>query len=229
MKYKYIFFDLDDTLWAFSINAKQTLTEVYEALNFSLYFNSYKHFYSLYKEVNSKVWDLYGKGAITKEELISVRSSFPFEQVGVKDEQLIRKFSDTYYALMKEKELLEPYAKEILTYLHAQYKLAILSNGFKELQYLKLERPGIAHFFDQVILSDHIGVMKPSPELFHYALKKMGATAENSIMVGDNIDTDIRGAHRVGMDQIYYNPRSYETSFKSTYEINHLSQIEGLL
>ncbi len=69
MKYKNLFFDLDDTLWAFSQNAYDTFEEVYDKYRLGQYFDSFSHFYSLYQRRNTELWVEYGNGQVTKEEL----------------------------------------------------------------------------------------------------------------------------------------------------------------
>ena len=49
MKYKNLFFDLDDTIWAFSQNARDTFEEVYQKYSFDRYFDSFDHYYTLYR------------------------------------------------------------------------------------------------------------------------------------------------------------------------------------
>lgn len=56
MKYKNIFFDLDDTLWAFSENARDTFVEMYEKYNLDYYFDSFEHFYTIYQKKNAELW-----------------------------------------------------------------------------------------------------------------------------------------------------------------------------
>ena len=67
MKYKNLFFDLDDTLWAFSLNARNTFEEIYHKYQFNRYFDSFHHFYSIYQDINVKLWAEYGDGKITKQ------------------------------------------------------------------------------------------------------------------------------------------------------------------
>ena len=88
MKYKNLFFDLDDTIWAFSQNARNTFEEVYQKYSFDRYFDSFNHYYTLYQQRNTELWVEYGEGKITKDELNSQRFFYPLQAVGVKDEAL---------------------------------------------------------------------------------------------------------------------------------------------
>ena len=138
MKYKNLFFDLDDTIWAFSRNARDTFEEVYQKYSFDRYFDSFDHYYTLYQRRNTELWLEYGEGKVTKEELNRQRFFYPLQAVGVEDEALAERFSEDFFAIIPTKSGLMPHAKEVLEYLAPQYNLYILSNGFRELQSRKI-------------------------------------------------------------------------------------------
>lgn len=230
MKYKNIFFDLDDTLWAFSENSRETFIEMYNKYNFNRYFDSFEHYYSIYEKRNVELWDLYGKKKITKEELNQTRFSYPLNVMGVKDDILVKTYMDNFFEEVPTKETLMPYAKEILEYLYPRYNLYILSNGFRELQATKMKSSGIFHYFKKIILSEDINVMKPYPEIFHFALSATQSELKESIMVGDSFANDIIGAKGVGMDQVYYSlSRDKELESQSTFFIHTLKELETIL
>ena len=106
----------------------------------------------------------------------------------------------------------------------------ILSNGFKELQSRKMRTAELDGYFDDIILSEDIGINKPRPELFEHALKKTASKLEESIMIGDMFETDIAGAANIGMQQIYFNPKHIKgLPFAPTYEVNDLLEIKEIL
>ena len=170
MQYKNIFFDLDDTLWAFSFNARDTFEEMYRKYEYDRYFRSFEHFYELYERRNIELWAEYADGKVTKEELNRQRFLYPLEAVGEGDTALAKAFSDDFFAVIPTKSRLMPHAQEVLEYLAPKYNLYILSNGFQELQCHKMRSAGIDHYFKKVVLSDDIGVLKPWPEIFHFAM-----------------------------------------------------------
>lgn len=229
-KYKNIFFDLDDTLWAFSENSRDTFEEVYLKYNFDAYFNSFEHYYELYQKRNIELWEEYAEGKVTKDELNEQRFYYPLQTVGVSDRELSKRFSEDFFTIVPTKQKLMPYAKEILEYLRPKYNLYIISNGFRELQSKKMQASGINQYFKRVILSEDIGIMKPYPEIFHFALSATQSELRESIMIGDNWKADITGAKGVGMDQIFYNvEKQKELLLNSTHVITHLSELEKLL
>ncbi len=126
-KYKNLFFDLDDTLWAFSVNARDTFEEMYHKYNYERYFNSFSHFYELYERRNAELWGEYEQGEVTKEELNKQRFFYPLKMVGVNDEKLAKIFADNFFAVIPTKEKLVPHAREVLKELSSRYNLYILS------------------------------------------------------------------------------------------------------
>ena len=106
------------------------------------------------------------------------------------------------------------------------------SNGFHEVQYKKLAACGLRDYFDTIILSEDAGVNKPSPAYFDYALKKSGATCQSTLMIGDNLQTDILGALNAGIDALLFNRWSVdvkETSQTPTFVVSNLREIMNIL
>lgn len=228
--YKNLFFDLDDTLWAFSTNAHDTFEEMYQKYGYDRYFRSFELYYALYQRRNLELWEEYGDGKITKEELNRQRFLYPLEAVGAGDAALAKAFSDNFFAVIPTKSKLMPHAVEVLEYLSSKYNLYILSNGFQELQCHKMRAAGIEHFFKKVVLSDDIGILKPRAEIFHFALSSTQSNLRDSLMIGDSWENDMTGAKGVGMHQIYYNPNGETAlSFQPTYQISDLKELMQIL
>jgi YjjG family noncanonical pyrimidine nucleotidase len=226
MAYRNLFFDLDNTLWAFSENAYDTFQEVYNLHRLDRFFNSFEEFFDIYEEENLKLWKLYEAGSITRDELNYRRFRYPLQVAGVGDLSLADDYSADFFRIIKTKKRLMPHAIETLDYLYPRYNLFILSNGFKDLQYAKMRSGSIDRYFKKVILSDEINVNKPNKELFLYALESTGSNIEQSIMIGDNFDVDIRGAYQCGLAQVYYNiSDENEYPFQPTYLIKDLREL----
>ena len=230
MKYKNLFFDLDDTIWAFSQNARDTFEEVYQKYSYERYFDSFDHFYAIYQKRNTELWVEYGEGKITKDELNRQRFFYPLMSVGVEDEALAEQFSKDFFSIIPTKRGLMPYAKEVLEYLAPKYNLYILSNGFRELQSRKMRSAGIYEYFDKIILSEDIHVHKPYPEIFHFALSATQSELRDSLMIGDSWEADIEGAAGVGMHQMFYNPsQRKDLPFRPTFMIGDWEEAVRLI
>lgn len=227
--YKSLFIDLDDTLWAFSENAEDTFREVYDLYDFYRYFDSFEQFYALYKKRNAELWVEYGNGCVTKEQLNEQRFAYPLRSVGVEDRNLFEEYSNAFFARIPTKSKLMPHAREALEYLSSRYRLYILSNGFRELQCRKMRSAGIYDYFDKIILSEDIGVHKPYPEIFHFALSATQSELRDSLMIGDSWEADIEGACGVGMQQLFYNhAHRVDLPFTPTYMIDGWEALNDL-
>jgi putative hydrolase of the HAD superfamily len=112
------------------------------------------------------------------------------------------------------------------------YRMHMCSNGFHEVQYKKLASCGLRDFFDTIILSEDAGVNKPSPLYFDYALKVSGAKRQNTLMIGDNLNTDIKGALSAGIDALLFNRWQVnlsESTITPTYIAETLLDIKKVL
>ena len=230
MPYKNLFFDLDDTLWAFSANARDTYEEMYRKYDYDRFFDSFEHYYSLYQRRNLELWAEYADGKVTKEELNRQRYLYPLEAVGAGDSALAEAYEKDALATIPTKSKLMPHAREVLEYLSAKYNLYILSNGFKELQFHKMRSSDIDKYFRKVVLSDDIGILKPWPEIFYFALSATQSELNDSLMIGDSWENDIAGAAGVGMHQVFYNLSGRtDLPFTPTYQITDLKELLDLL
>lgn len=231
MEYRSIFIDLDDTLWAFTENARDTFEEMYHQYRFERYFQSFDHFMELYVPKNLELWDLYGRHEISKDELNARRFSYPLLQVGVDDPALVKAYSDGFFAAIPYKRKLMPHAMEALEYLSGKYRLYILSNGFRELQEQKMRSAGILRYFRKIVLSEDIGVHKPFPAIFNFAMSATQSEFRTSLMIGDNWKNDIVGAREVGMGQGYYCPDAEPSvlEFQPTFLLRDWEEIEKVL
>lgn len=226
MIYKNLFFDLDDTLWAFTENARDTFEEMYHKHHYERYFDSFEHYYQLYEERNQILWKEYGLGRITKEELNYQRFLHPLQAVGAEDLALSQRFSADFFAVIPTKRKLMPHALEVLQDLAARYNLYILSNGFAELQCHKMRSAGIDRYFKKIVLSDDIGILKPAPEIFYFAMSATQSQLQESLMIGDSWDNDVAGAAAVGMHQVCYKVGEKSAlPFQPTYQIDDLKEL----
>lgn len=229
-KYKYLFFDLDHTLWDFEANSRQTLEELYMELNLKERgVHDFNAFHQNYLVHNEKLWDRYRNGFIKVDELRWKRMWLALLDFKIADEPLARNMGVIFLEKLPTRKILFPYTIEILDYLtNKGYELHLITNGFEKTQHSKLENAGIEHFFREVITSEGSNSLKPHKEIFDYALQRTGASYSNSIMIGDSLEVDIIGAQKAGMDQVFVNHIGQSTDFKPTYTVNHLKELETI-
>lgn len=227
---KDVFFDLDRTLWDFEKSAKQTFQELFTTHKlFELGVPSVGDFHKAYTIHNDILWDKYRKGEIEKAVLRDLRFSLTLADFGIDDTSIGEKLGADYVRISPLKVNLFPYTMEILNYLNPKYNLHIITNGFSEVQDIKLQSSNIDKFFNEVITSEAAGYKKPDSRIFDFAFKKANTLPQNSIMIGDDYDVDIVGASDVGMEQIFFDPYSISKKGISTHHIKNLKEIERIL
>ncbi len=231
MQYRHLFFDLDHTLWDFEVNSKETLQELYDTNNLAgRGVTSFEEFFNNYSAHNHRLWDRYTKGFIKQEELRWKRMWLALLDFKVADDVLSRKLSVEFLQILPTKRNIFPYTIEILEYLKNKgYILHLITNGFEQVQYGKLKNSNMEHYFSKVITSEMASSLKPNKEIFDYALEKAGAKMEESIMIGDNIEADIKGAMNAGWDAIFVNHiNAAVKDVKPKYIIYNLEELERI-
>jgi putative hydrolase of the HAD superfamily len=225
----HLFFDLDRTLWDFDKNSEIALRQLFAAEDLEAQIGSFDHFHKQYVYQNAHLWKLYGKGIIKKDELRFERFRVTLKHFKIQDEALVRRLSDAYVAISPLQTALFPQAIETLEALkQMDFKLHIITNGFQEVQFVKLENCGMRAFFDVVVCSEFVGKNKPDPAIFKYALNQAGAKAEKAVMIGDDYHVDVAGALRAGMQALWFDP-SAKNQYNYTNCISELSVIPELL
>lgn len=209
----YLWFDIDDTLWDMSGNSVIALSAIFGAdptVRRCFGRAGLQAWLDCYHSVNIELWDLYNRGAIDRDYLRLERFARPLRFGGCSEYEaadVAARLDIDYLDRLGACTALVPGAKELLDTLASNgYRMGLLSNGFKEVQYRKLISGGIDGYFDPIVLSDDIGVNKPDKRLFEYALECAGTDAGASVLIGDNPQTDIVGALAAGWAALWFNP-----------------------
>ncbi len=228
-KYKHLFFDLDRTLWDFEKNSVKVLETIFEKRELDKVFPDFNTFVKIYKAHNEHLWDLYKLRKIKKEELRNERFLLTLKDFGVNDAILAEHMGDDYVELSPLQTILFPDTIAVLDNLKAKYQLYVITNGFVEVQYKKLKNSGLDSYFDRVITSEEAKASKPKPEIFHAALSAANAKKTESLMIGDDLENDILGAKKFGLDQVYFNPSKENHQEIVTFEISKLKELIEIL
>jgi len=228
--YNHIFFDLDHTLWDYDQNARVTLVELYDGYALFNYGKCMaEQLVEKFFRINSQLWWQYDLGQIDREFLRQQRFRMIFRELGFTDMDLAFQFGEDYVALCPLKSAVVPGAIELLDYLTGRYTMHVITNGFNDVQLVKIKSSGLSHYFSEVITSERAGARKPSAQIFSYSMEITGAGKHNSVMVGDNLITDIGGARASGIDHVYYNPEKVAHSEPVTLEIHTLHELKEYL
>lgn len=223
---KHIFFDLDNTLWDFEKNSKKVILNLFSEFNLESKCKCLPiSFYKTYVIVNEQLWKLYRGKLISKDELRSSRFTNTMLYFGYEDEQLGKKLEEEYIAKSPFQTELVDGTIEVLEYLKTNYQLHIITNGFKEIQHVKIENCGLKKYFNQIIISEEVGFNKPDKQIFDFALNKTNALHHECLMVGDDFEADIIGAKNASIKAIFLNRKSLKIEDNSINEISSLNQL----
>lgn len=230
MNFQHVFFDLDRTLWDFDQNSHTALSQIFDKLNLHEHIKNKRAFISDYKRINDKMWLDYRQGVLKKKDLRVGRFHSALQKHGYDNFAVAELYSESYIALCPHLTQLFPNTLETLKTLKQRGKsLHIITNGFSEVQFLKLQKSSLESFFDVVICSDALGVSKPSPRIFEEALKQANAKSKDAVMIGDHLETDVLGAHEAGLHGILFDPKDEYKNVKSVQKIRALDELNMII
>jgi putative hydrolase of the HAD superfamily len=206
MHYTHLYFDLDHTLWDTDKNAEESLRELFKELALEKKgIPGFEAFHDTYKSHNEKLWGLYAENKVGKEAVRTHRFLHTFHDFGIDDQPAALTLATEFIARTPYKTHLIEGTIELLEHLHGRYTMSIITNGFPESQYVKMNSSGLNKYFDHVFISEEVGIHKPDPKIFHHAMKASGAEqTEKCMMIGDTFQTDIFGALNAGMKPVHY-------------------------
>lgn len=233
LSFDWVWLDLDDTLQDFHANSHQALLRLYETERLQQWYTSAEAWVECYMRHNAALWGQYNVAAISKDQLRHQRFTLPLIESGCPSDiadSLSPKFDKIYLDFLAQGRIMIPGAIELLNHLQSKgYRIGILSNGFKEVQYRKIKTAEIEGYIDCIVLSDDIGINKPDRRIYDYALSKVGGNAERTIMIGDNPATDIDGAIRAGWHAIHFNRNGMSTPHPTATIVSSLKDILDIL
>jgi len=222
MKYDWIFFDADETLFHFdSFKGMKLMFS-----RFGVEFNEQD--YAAYQQVNLPLWVDYQDGRITADQLKHTR----FESWAEKLDTTTAVLNSAFLTAMADICTLLPGAKELMEALQGKVKMGIITNGFTELQSIRLERTGMTDYFDHVVISEEVGVAKPDIAIFDHTHRIIGEPAKDRmLMVGDNPHSDILGGIDFGIETCWLNVegKPKPSGIEPHYQVASLTELKALL
>lgn len=214
---KFIYFDLDDTLLDHKKAEQAGLRDVHE--HFDMFDGiPEQQLLDTYHKINKGLWEEYGKGMIDRHELQRRRFQETFRELGV-DEGLHEHAGKVYMNYYRDHWEWIDGAKESYLKIADQYKVGIMTNGFAETQWLKIDRFNLKETAVHIVISEEVGEMKPHPKVFDHATDLTGVNREDILYVGDSFTSDVVGGSKASWQVAWYTKNPIEQGYKLAHLI----------
>ena len=225
-KYKTLFFDLDDTLLDFEAAEDAALQSLFRDQNLQLT----PEIKANYQKINQTLWKAYEEGKIDRDEVINTRFSLLFKEYGLEVDGA--EIENNYRRYLEEGHQLIDGALELISKLQNHFDLYVVTNGVSQTQYKRLTNSGLHPLFKDIFVSEDTGYQKPMKAFFDYVFARIPEfSAEQGLIIGDSLTSDIKGGYLSGMDTCWFNPtkKPNHTDIIPTYEIKELRELYQIL
>jgi len=222
MSYSILLFDLDDTLLDFGANETDSLNKLFQQQGYTLT----EELFQLYNSVNKQLWAEYENGNIGLDVVLNSRFSETMLKLGQAVDGIT--WEKLYRELLGNGSQLMEGALEVCQRLSASHRLFVVTNGITQTQIKRLKLSGLFEFFEDIFDSQSIGFQKPSPEFFNYVMSHIkDFNKKEALIIGDSLNTDIKGGLLSGIDTCWMNPNSQQSTpeIQSTYTITSLVEL----
>lgn len=232
LKYDTVLWDLDGTLLDFKLSERYALGECLKFHGVAMT----EEMLALYSGINECYWERLERGEVEKKELLPGRFREFFRQAGISgiDPDEMQK---QYEKELGAKTFYVEDSYEVVTQIKGMgIKQHIVTNGILATQQVKMKRSRLDELVDKVFISDEIGYEKPRREFFDSVFRELAdVRKERTLLVGDSLTSDIRGANNAGVDACFYNPKKKTLSVEKgtpvhvAYEIGKLREVLEIL
>ena len=227
MRYPWILFDADDTLFDFGRSARYAFTRTLVCFEIT----GRDDYWEVYEYFNKETWLAFERQEITAVELRRIRFERFLDAVGEYRDPM--EMNAHYLTELSQTKFLVDGAVALMEeLLEKKYRLGLITNGLKEVQRPRIAQAHMAEYFEVIVISDEIGVAKPQPGFFEHAFTEMGQPEkEHVLVVGDSLHSDIQGGLNYGLDTCWFNPKNAAnfTTLKPTYQIEKLAELKNFL
>ena len=171
-----------------------------------------------FRRINLGLWAMVERGEMIPQQVRTLRFEMLVQEAGLDADP--QTMAEAYVLGLGANGGLYSGALDVLEHLSRHASLSLLTNGLSEVQRSRVERTGIADYFDSVVISAEVGVAKPHTGIFDIAFGQLGSPRkETALMVGDSLSSDIQGGTNYGIATCWYNP--YRTPAGPGDNISH--------
>ena len=224
MHYSTLLFDFDHTLFDSDAAEAAAFDETLKSAGA----DRPSDYFAAFTAINTDLWTKVEQGTLSPNEVRHLRFEMLIDATDLDADGV--EMGDRYVRGMGNNGELYPGAMEVLDTLAASATLALVTNGIGEVQRTRIDRVGIGHLFDAIVISGEIGRAKPGTEIFDITFTELGMPDKaTALMIGDNLGSDIQGGINYGIDTCWYNPEiASSNGIPITHEISDLSALSGL-
>lgn len=226
MPYNWILFDADNTLFDFNRSEQYALEQAF--LDFSIPFEP--GFVDVYHKVNKQCWTAFEEGKLDQETLKGRRFELFLTEIGAQGDA--KRMGANYLRHLAATDFLIEGARPLLDQFSTTHKMALVTNGLKAVQRPRVARSQTGHYFKAIVVSEEIGASKPGNAFFEHTFEQIGHPPKKEVLiVGDNLNSDIRGGNDFGIDTCWYNPASAsnQSGIQPTFEIPSLQHLTAIV
>ena len=221
--YNCLLMDLDGTLLDFGSAEKESISLTLASCGLP----NDEQTVELYAKINAELWQKLERGELKKDRLVLQRFEQLLQVLDTQGDAV--KMNNEYMKNLSLAAMPYPGAKELLEELAEFCTLAAATNGIGKIQMSRLEKSGLLPYFDEVFISEKLGVTKPSPKFFELALRKLGTSNRGRVLVvGDSLEADIKGGQNVRLDTCWCNFSGVEntTDIKPTHVVRSYMELK---
>ena len=225
---KVLLWDIDGTLLNFLAAEKAAMKKCFEVCGIG---ECTDEMIVRYSKINRKYWEMLERGEITKPQVLIGRFEEFFESEGIVTD-CTTEFNKEYQVRLGDTICFNDDGYELVKSLKRQVKQYAVTNGTKVAQDKKLTKSGLIELFDDIFISEILGVEKPGVGFFEKVWDSIGKYKSDEVMIiGDSLTSDIQGGNNAGILCCWYNPKGAvnDKGVRVDYEIDDLQKVKEIL
>jgi len=226
MKYSWLLFDADGTLFDFDKSQEKALERTFAEMNIEFK----QEYHAVYTRVNKIMWEQREQGLLAVADLKTKRFEIFFKEIRISADS-VNAGKNYLRFLSRESHLLDG-AEKLIRELNQKYNMVLLTNGLTSVQKPRFQDSPITHYFKEIIISEEVGFSKPQKEIFDLTFSRIDNPPKDKVVIiGDNLGSDILGGVNYGIDTIWYNAagNTNNKDIKPTKEVSNFNELRKLL